>query len=182
MTQTTAQRERATAPAAPDGARERTFTWEDPAALANAAADLSGMEFFAAMVAGRIPPPPAMRMLGVVDISFSEGRAAFRLVPREYHCNPLGTMHGGVLATLLDSACACAVHTQLPRGHFYTSLDLSLKFLRPVTMSTGPITAEGSVIHVGRRTGLAEGRVTDATGKLYATATSSCMLIRPATP
>jgi uncharacterized protein (TIGR00369 family) len=179
MSQTTEQRETVSAL---DVARERTFTWEDPAALATAAADLSGMEFFTELVAGRIAPPAAMRMIGVEDMSFSEGRVAFRLVPREFHCNLLGTMHGGVLATLLDAACACAVHTELPRGHFYTSLDLSLKFLRPVTMSTGPLTAEGSAVHVGRRTALAEGRVTDALGKLYATATSSCMLIRPMTP
>ncbi len=180
MTQTTAQQqETVSEPAALEVARERTFTWEDPAELANAAARLSGMEFFAEMAAGRIAAPPAMRMLGVEDISFSEGHVAFRLVPREFHSNPLGTMHGGVFATLLDSACACAVHTELPRGHFYTSLDLSMKFLRPVTMSTGPVTAEGSVVHLGRRTALAEGRITDATGKLYATGTSSCMLIRP---
>jgi uncharacterized protein (TIGR00369 family) len=179
MTQTTT-RHQETATAL-ELVRERTFTWDDPAALADAVTSMSGMDFFAAMAAGRIPAPPVMRMLGVEDISFSEGRVAFRLVPREFHYNPLGTMHGGVFATLLDSACGCAVQTELPRGHFYTSLDLSLKFLRPVTLSTGSITAEGSVVHVGRRTALAEGRITDAAGKLYATGTSSCMLIRPMT-
>jgi uncharacterized protein (TIGR00369 family) len=93
--------------------------------------------------------------------------------------NPLGTVHGGVFATLLDSACGCAVHTMLPAGVFYTSLDLSVKFLRPVTVETGPITAEGSVVHLGRRTALAEGRITDAAGKVYVTGTSSCLLMRP---
>jgi uncharacterized protein (TIGR00369 family) len=159
--------------------RERTFSWADPAAIAAAGAALSGAEFFAAVAAGTIPPPPVMRALDFDGVSFEAGRAAFRLTPREFHYNPLGTVHGGVFATLLDSACGCAVHTMLPAGIFYTSLDLSVKFLRPVTVDTGPITAEGTVVHLGRRTALAEGRITDAAGKVYVTATSSCLLLRP---
>jgi uncharacterized protein (TIGR00369 family) len=159
--------------------RERTFSWADPAAIAAAGAALSGAEFFAAVAAGTIPPPPVMRALDFDGVSFEDGRAAFRLTPREFHYNPLGTVHGGVFATLLDSACGCAVHTKLPAGVFYTSLDLSVKFLRPVTVDTGPITAEGTVVHLGRRTALAEGRITDAAGKVYVTATSSCLVLRP---
>jgi len=87
-----------------------------------------------------------------------------------------------VFATMVDSACGCAVHTLLPAGVFYTSLDLSVKFLRPVTVDTGPITAEGTVVHLGRRTALAEARITDAAGKVYVTATSSCLVIRPDQP
>ena len=159
--------------------RERTFSWTDPAAIARAGAGMSGAEFFAAISAGEIPPPPVMRALDFDGVSFGEGTAAFRLTPREIHYNPLGTVHGGIFATLLDSACGCAVHTMLPLGVFYTSLDLSVKFLRPVTIGTGPITAEGTVVHLGRRTALAEGRITDAAGKVYVTATSSCLLLRP---
>jgi uncharacterized protein (TIGR00369 family) len=159
--------------------RQRTFSWEDPLEIATAGAGLSGAEFFAAISAGEIPPPPVMRALDFDGVSFGEGRAAFRLTPREFHYNPLGTVHGGVFATLLDSACGCAVHTMLPAGVFYTSLDLSLKFLRPVTVDTGPITAEGFVVHLGRRTALAEGRITDAAGKVCVTATSSCLVLRP---
>ena len=159
--------------------RERTFSWADPAAIAAAGAALSGAEFFAAVTAGTIPPPPVMRALDFDGVSFGDGRAAFRLTPREFHYNPLGTVHGGVFATLLDSACGCAVHTKLPAGVFYTSLDLSVKFLRPVTVATGPITAEGNVVHFGRRTALAEARLTDDAGKVYATATSSCLVLRP---
>ena len=159
--------------------RERTFSWDDPAAIAAAGAALSGAEFFAAVTAGTIPPPPVMRALDFDGVSFEDGRASFRLTPREFHYNPLGTVHGGVFATMLDSACGCAVHTMLPAGVFYTSLDLSLKFLRPVTVDTGPITAEATVIHFGRRTALAEGRITDAAGKVYVTATSSCLVMRP---
>jgi uncharacterized protein (TIGR00369 family) len=159
--------------------RQRTFSWSDPAAIAAAGAGLSGAEFFAAIAEGTIPPPPLMRALDFDGVSFTEGRAEFRLTPREFHYNPLGTVHGGVFATLLDSACGCAVHTMLPAGVFYTSLDLSVKYLRPVTVDTGPITAEGTVVHLGRRTALAEGRITDAAGKVHVTATSSCLLLRP---
>ena len=159
--------------------RQRTFSWDDPTAIAATVARLSGAEFFAAVTAGSIPPPPVARTLDFDGVSFGEGRAAFQLMPQEFHYNPLGGVHGGVFATLLDSACGCAVHTLLPAGVFYTSLDLSVKFLRPVTVDTGPITAEATVVHLGRRTALAEGRITDAAGKVYVTATSSCLLLRP---
>jgi uncharacterized protein (TIGR00369 family) len=162
--------------------RERTFSWSDPVAIARAGAGLSGAEFLAAITAGEIPPPPLMEALDFDRPSFGEGRATFRLTPQEFHYNPIGTVHGGVFATLLDSACGCAVQTMLPKGVFYTSLDLSVKFLRPVTVATGPIAAEASVVHLGRRTALAEGRITDASGKVYVTATSSCLLMRPEQP
>jgi uncharacterized protein (TIGR00369 family) len=159
--------------------RQRTFSWGDPTAIAAAGSGLSGAEFFAAITEGKIPPPPVMQALDIDGVSFGEGRAAFRLTPQEFHYNTLGTVHGGVFATLLDSACGCAVHTMLPAGVLYTSLDLSVKFLRPVTVDTGPITAEATVVHLGRRTALAEGRITDAAGKVYVTATSSCLVLRP---
>ncbi len=162
--------------------RERTFSWSDPTAIAASVAGMSGAEFFAAISAGTIPPPPIARALDFDGVSFGEGRAAFRLTPREFHYNPLGSVHGGVFATMVDSACGCAVHTMLPAGVFYTSLDLSVKFLRPVTVDTGPITAEGTVVHLGRRTALAEARITDEAGKVYVTATSSCLLIHPEKP
>lgn len=163
----------------PAARRERTFTWDDPLAIVRAGAGMSGAEFFTAVGAGTIPMPPIMRALDLDGVAFGEGSATFRLTPQEFHYNPLGTVHGGVFATMLDSACGCAVHTLLPVGVFYTSLDLSVKFLRPVTVDTGPITAEGSVVHFGRRTALAEARITDAAGKVYVTATSSCLLLRP---
>ena len=162
--------------------RERTFSWDDPVAIARAGVGLSGVEFLTAIAEGKIPPPPLMRALDFDGSAFSEGRAVFRLTPREFHYNPLGTVHGGVFATMLDSACGCAVHTMLPVGVFYTSLDLSVKFLRPVTVATGPISATGTVVHLGRRTALAEARITDAAGKVYVTATSSCLLLRPEQP
>jgi uncharacterized protein (TIGR00369 family) len=159
--------------------RQRTFEWSDPHETAEFGAGLSGMDFFAAMVEGRVPPPPFMQMIDISSFSFEEGRVVFRLRPQEFHYNPLGSVHGGVFATLLDSACGCAVHTKLPAGVFYTSLDLSVKFLRPVSISTGEIAAEATVVHLGRRMALAEGRILDAAGKVYATASSSCLIMQP---
>ena len=159
--------------------RERTYSWSDPMETAGFGAGLSGLEFFTAMAEGRVPGPPIMHTLDFAGFSFEEGRVAFRLTPREFHYNPLGSVHGGVYAALLDTACGCAVHTKLPAGVFYTSLDLSVKFLRPVTVDTGTVTAEGTVVHLGRRTALAEARIVDAAGKVYATATSSCLIMRP---
>jgi len=162
---------------APATVRERTHTWADP--TAGLGAGLSGMEFFAAMAEGKAARPPIMDTLDFDGISFVEGRVEFRLTPKEFHYNPIGTVHGGVVATLLDSACGCAVHTRLPAGVLYTSLDLSVKFLRPISVATGQITAVGSVVHLGRRTALAEGRLLDAEGRICATATSSCLVMRP---
>ena len=160
-------------------ARERTYTWSDPLQTAATGAGMSGLEFFTAMTEGRVPVPPILNTLDFTAASFKDGLVEFTLAPKEFHYNPIGSVHGGVFATLLDSACGCAVHTKLPAGVFYTSLDLSVKFLRPVSIATGPITAVGTVVHLGRRTALAEGRIVDAAGRLYATATSSCLILRP---
>ncbi len=159
--------------------RERSYAWSDPVATASFGAGLSGMDFFAAMVEGRVPAPPIMHTLDFSGFSYDEGRVAVRLTPQEFHYNPLGSVHGGVFAALLDTVCGCAVHTKLPAGVFYTSLDLAVKFLRPVSVATGPITAEGSIVHLGRRTALAEARIFDESGKVYATANSSCRIMRP---
>jgi uncharacterized protein (TIGR00369 family) len=112
-----------------------------------------------------------------------EGSVTVTLDPQEFHYNPLGTMHGGVISTLLDTAAACSVHTTLPAGVGYTSLDLNVKFLRPVTLASGRLTCTGTVIQRGRRTALAEARLTDGQGRLAAQAMSSCLLFDlPAQP
>lgn len=160
--------------------RQRSFEWSDPLKTASIGAGMSGLEFFAAMADGRVPLPPIMSTLDISSFSFEEGRVVFRLTPQEFHYNPLGSVHGGVYAALLDTACGCSVHTKLPAGVFYTSLDLSVKFLRPVSIATGEITAEGTVVHLGHRTALAEARILDADRKIYATANSSCLIMRPA--
>ena len=156
--------------------RSRTHTWDDPSETAAALPGRSGVELLGAMLAGELPRPPVMLTLGIEPVSFEVGRAVFALVPAEYHYNPLGSVHGGVIATLLDSATGCAVHSVLPAGTGYTSVDLATKYLRPVTLDTGRITAEGTVISRGSRTALAEARLTDADGRLLAHATSTCLL------
>lgn len=172
MTQT---QEQAHEPA-PAQARTRTFTWDDPAVTAANVGRLTGLEFLRAISRGELPAPPVTRLLGMGPITAEEGRVVAELQPAEFHYNPLGTVHGGVLATLLDTATGCAVHSTLPAGVGYTSIDLSTKFLRPVTVRSGLLRCEGLVLSKGRRTALAEARLTDANGRLVATAQSSCLL------
>jgi uncharacterized protein (TIGR00369 family) len=109
--------------------------------------------------------------------SVAAGRAIFSMTPAEFHYNPIGSVHGGVYCTLLDSAAACAVHSMLPAGVAYTSLDLSVRFIGSINVDTGPVTCTGTVTHMGRRTALAEAVLTSRNGKLLATATSNCLIL-----
>jgi uncharacterized protein (TIGR00369 family) len=171
-----------TPPAAENGeghAGRRSYEWADPTASAAAARKLDGITFLREIVAGRIPPPPIAATLGFGLVSVEPGRAVFDITPADYHYNPIGSVHGGIYATLCDSACGCAVHSTLPAGAYYTSLDLAVKFIRPVTSGTGRLRCEGTVEHSGSRTALAIARLTDSRGKLYAHATSSCLIFRP---
>lgn len=156
--------------------RSRTFSWSDPALNAADLGRRGGLEMLRAMIDGELPAPPVMQTLGMDRLEADEGRVVVWMVAREFHYNPLGTVHGGVLSTLLDTAAACAVHSTLPAGVGYTSLDLTTKFLRPVTVASGMLRCEGTVLNRGRRTALAEARLTDARGTLVAHATSSCLL------
>ncbi|MGC4776079.1 PaaI family thioesterase [Micromonospora chalcea] len=156
--------------------RSRTFTWSDPAAGAAHLGRRSGLELMRAMIAGELAAPPIMHLIDMSRMEAEEGRVAVELLPQEFHYNPLGTVHGGVLSTLLDTAAACAVHTTLPPGVGYTSLDLNVKFLRPVTVDTGTLRCEGTVLQRGRRTALAEARLTDPADRLVAHATSTCLI------
>jgi uncharacterized protein (TIGR00369 family) len=140
--------------------------------------ELSGLELMAAIMAGDVPEPGFATTLGIAPTEFSSGRAAFALDPSPEHLNPLGVVHGGILSTLLDSAMGCAVHTTLEAGETYTTLELDVKFVRPVLAGQGLVTAEATVIHAGRRTATAEGRVVDANGRLYAHATTTCLIDR----
>ncbi len=140
---------------------------------------MTGLELLRALQAGELPPPGVALTLGLRPVAFEEGRATFALAPDERHTNPLGGVHGGILATMLDSAMGCAVHTTLPAGASYATLDLDVKFVRPVAPGQGELVAEGAVLHVGRRTATAEGRVVDAAGRLHAHATTTCLISRP---
>jgi len=163
--------------AAVDSARTRTYSWSDPHATAAGVGRLSGREMLQAIARGELPPPPIMHTLDMDGFEFlGEGRCAFLMQAQEFHYNPLGTVHGGVIATLLDSAAGCAVHSTLPAGWGYTSLDLTTKYLRPATVDSGRMRCEGSVINRGRTTALAEARLLDERGRLLAYASSSCLL------
>ena len=161
--------------------RTRTHEWADPALIA-ATADggRSGLELLEALARGEVPPPPIMSTLGFDPDGFAVGPgwARFALTPGEHHYNPIGSVHGGVAATMLDSALGCAVHTTLEAGVRYTTVDLRVTFVRPLTATTGTVRCEGRVIHVGSRVATAEGRITDADGRLYAHGTATCLIIR----
>jgi uncharacterized protein (TIGR00369 family) len=164
----------------PPAVRQRSYEWQDPAVAGAAARELAGADFFAAIRDGRLPSPPIAATLDFTVASVQPGRVVFQVTPSEFHYNPIGSVHGGVAATLCDSACGCAVHSMLPAGAYYTSLDLSVKFLRPVTVAAGRLSCEGTVIHLGSRTALAQATLSDEAGKVYAHATSSCLIFRPA--
>lgn len=162
-----------------EAARTRTITWADPRALAEAGRGLSGLEYLRKIVAGELPPPPIGALMNFGLAELGEGRAVFTVEPAEYHYNPIGVVHGGLAATLLDSAMGCAVHTTLPAGAGYTTLEIKVNYVRPMTAGTGEVRCEASVIHVGGRTATAEGRVLDGEGRLYAHATTTCIIFRP---
>ncbi|MFI8519882.1 PaaI family thioesterase [Streptomyces sp. NPDC085481] len=156
--------------------RSRTVRWQDAGATASAAGTMAGLDFLHEIVAGRLPGAPIGALLGFALEEVEHGRAVFTFEPGEEHYNPIGSVHGGVYATLLDSAAGCAVHTTLPQGMAYTSLDLSTRFLRPITMETGKVRAIGTVLSQGRRTALAEAGLYDAQDRLLGHATSTCMI------
>ncbi|MBA2703734.1 MAG: PaaI family thioesterase [Blastocatellia bacterium] len=157
----------------------RTITWEDPRALAKAAVGLSGMEYLQKIVAGELPPPPIGVLMNFRIAELSEGRAVFTVEPAEYHYNPIGVVHGGLAATLLDSAMGCAVHSTLPAGASYTTLEIRVNYLRAMSAETGLVRCEANLIHVGGRTAVAEGKILDQQGKLYAHGTTTCIVFRP---
>ena len=159
--------------------RSRTITWDDPQRVSEAVQKLSGLEWLHAVGRGEAPPPPIMKLMGVQPLEAAAGRVVFTLQPAEYHYNPSGVVHGGVISTLLDTAMACAVFSLLPAGVGSTTIELHVNFLRPITVETGELRCEGEIVHAGRTIATAQGRLLDAAGKLYAHATTTCMIVRP---
>ena len=157
--------------------RTRTFTWQDPTIGAKVAPTMSGLEYLRAMQHGELPPPPIMQLMDFQLSEVEEGRVVFSFVPAEYHYNPIGSVHGGVASTLFDSALGCCIHSVLPLGVGYTTLELKVNFLRALTSKTGRVYCEGKVIQVGNRVATAEARLTDERGKLYGHATTTCLII-----
>jgi uncharacterized protein (TIGR00369 family) len=161
----------------PEATRTRVLAWQDPLESLAAGAGMSGIEYMRAIADGEIPPPPIAVTLNMSLAGVDHGSAAFEGEPGEEHYNPIGVVHGGYAATLLDSALGCSVHTTLAAGEAYTTLSLETKFVRPITSANSRVRAEAEVIHRGRRQATAEARLTDAdTGKLLAHATTTCLI------
>jgi uncharacterized protein (TIGR00369 family) len=163
----------------PDGwgdARSRTVTWHDPMITAAGALTRSGLETMQAIRDGVLPPPPISQLVRMDVVEVAEGRVEFSCEPDESVYNPIGVVHGGLVCTLLDSVVGCAVHSTLPRGLGYTSIELKVNYLRAVHAGSGPLSAVGTVVKPGRRVAFAEGQVTDAAGRLVATASSSLLV------
>lgn len=154
-----------------------TISWEDPEELAGRRRDMTGIDFLRAIRDGELPAAPIQSLMGFRLAEVDEGRVVFVAEPGEQHFNPIGVVHGGLAATLLDSATGAAVHTTLALGEGYTTLETKFNLVRPMTAGTGEVRAEGTVIHRGGRVATADGRVTRADGKLLAHATSTCLIV-----
>jgi uncharacterized protein (TIGR00369 family) len=161
------------------GTRTRTITWEDPLPSAQQSRAMSGLDYMRAMQRGEFPPSPIAVLMGMSIAEIEEGRVVFAAQPAEYHYNPIGVVHGGLAATLLDSAMGCAVHSTLPAGTGYTTLEIKVNYVRALTSTSGEVRAEGTVIHRGGRVATAEGRLVGADGTLYAHGTTTCIIFRP---
>jgi len=156
--------------------RVRTVSWQDPA-IFRSRPELSGLEWLREFISGKLPAPPFSELLGMYITEAEAGRVVFEMKVGEYHYSPLNIVHGGVTATLLDTVMGCAVQSTLEAGGGYVSSDLQVRYVRPVTVESGTLRAEGKVVHRGSRLATAEGTVTDGRGKLIATGTTGCMIL-----
>jgi uncharacterized protein (TIGR00369 family) len=159
-----------------DVSRRLTIEWDDPAPAAAQIPGMSGLEYVQGYVDGAFPMPPIARLLGFTLAEVEPGRVVFECAPGEQHYNPIGTVHGGLACTLLDSAMGCAVQTTLPQGQGYTSIDITVSYLRPILADSGRLRCEGRVTKPGSRVAFAEGALRDGNDRLVATATSSLMV------
>jgi uncharacterized protein (TIGR00369 family) len=157
--------------------RERSYSWADPQVFVEAAAGLSGLDFLSRIGAGELPLVPAGATTGIEPVGVGDGWAEFEMQPAEWHFNPIGSVHGGMLASLADSALGCAVHTKLPPGVGYTSLDLTIKFTRAANLDSGLLRCRAEVVTIGRRTATAQARVVDGRGSVVAHAVATCLLV-----
>ena len=157
--------------------RSRTFTWADPKRTARAGRTMASIDFLRAMMDGSLPLPSFQATLEYVLVEVAEGRVVFEGRPGEYLANPLGGVHGGYYAGMLDSAMGCAIHSLLPAGQAYTTLEFKLNMVRALPTDGSPVRAIGEVVHPGRKIATSEARLVDANDKLYAHATCTCLLL-----
>jgi uncharacterized protein (TIGR00369 family) len=162
--------------------RSHTFTWEDPKPSQRAIRRHSGAELFEKMRLGHVPEPPYAKLLGMELFDSGEGTFSMTMVPREFHYNPMGCVHGGILSTLLDSVMSAAVHTALPPGSGYLTVSINVNFIKPVYEHTGEVLAEGRLVSMKRQIATAEGRIMDMKGDVCATGTAICMVFERPQP
>jgi uncharacterized protein (TIGR00369 family) len=165
-----------TAPASWGEERSRTVTWHDPLVGAGQGLARSGLDYLQAMIDGELPPPPIAGLVQMDLVSAEPGRVVFTCRPDESAYNPIGAVHGGLVCTLLDSVAGCALHTTLPQGRGYTSLEIKVSYLKAVRATSGLLTATGTVVRAGSRVGFTEGVVTDESGAVVATASSTLLV------
>jgi uncharacterized protein (TIGR00369 family) len=159
--------------------RTRTITWDDPMDALTRGAGLSGLEFIQALFDGTLPRPPITETMGFTGGTAEEGKVTFIGEPGEYLYNPIGVVHGGFAMAILDSAMGCAVHTTMAVGEAYTTLEVKVNFVRPITLETGPVRCDGTVVHRGGTIATAEGRlIAERTGKLLAHGTTTCLVFK----
>jgi uncharacterized protein (TIGR00369 family) len=158
-----------------DTRESRLVSWHDPMNTQATAASMSGLAFWREVIDGRLPAPPISDLIQMRAVEAENGRVVFSCTPDASMYNPLGIVHGGIMCTLLDTASACALHTTLPQGVGYTSIEIKVNYLKAVTANSGPLTAVGTVVKAGARIGFTEAKVTDAAGALVATATSTLL-------
>jgi uncharacterized protein (TIGR00369 family) len=156
--------------------QSRLVTWRDPITTQETAASMSGLAYWKAVADGHLPPPPIAELLRMRILEVETGHVAFTCTPDASMYNGLGVVHGGAACTLLDTAAGCALHTTLPEGVGYTSVEIKVNYVKAVTVASGPLTAVGTVVKAGSRIGFTEANITDASGKLVATATSTLLI------
>jgi uncharacterized protein (TIGR00369 family) len=147
------------------------------AAMPASRAVLSGIDYFRRIQSGEAPRAAMLELLGMRLLEVDEGRVVFGVTPTEQHYNAMGIAHGGLAATLLDSALGCAINTLAPAGKVFTTLELKVNFTRPIRVESGALRCEAHVVHMGSRTATSEGRIVDARGKLYAHGTTTCIVV-----
>jgi uncharacterized protein (TIGR00369 family) len=159
--------------------RQRTYDWEDQEATLLAGLSMDGLSLLNAIGAGTLPLPPAVRTLGIEPVEAEPGRVVFKLELGEYHLNPFGIVHGGVLAAVLDTAMGCAVHSLLPAAVGYVTGEMNVRFLRPALLTGGPLICTGEVVNQGRSAMVAVANIVDAQERVITIAGSTCLVRRP---
>ena len=158
--------------------RERVYSWSNPLEGVELSKDLSGLDYLRAIKRGEAPASPLIHTLDFSMGELEAGSVGFYFEPQEFHYNPNGSVHGGVITAILDSAMGCTLHSLLPKGMVYTTLELKINFLKMVRANSGVLTATGKMIHLGNSTPLVEASLTDESGKKYAYGVSTCMLLK----